>query len=192
MTCLTYTDVCGLGRPLASPYTHGHSYKGNPGIRCQASTKAVDTKHLFVFGLGYTGRGLANSLRQSGWIVSGTCRQPEQQQLLVTQGVDAICTGEQMSQQSRSQIVLGLQHATHILCTIPPSTQDSLAAELVLAHAASSLQWIGYLSSTSVYGDWGGRWVDERSLLGISPRKDFVASLQLRAQAGNQQIHSES
>lgn len=37
------------------------------------------------------------------------------------------------------------------------------AAELVLAHAASSLQWIGYLSSTSVYGDWGGRWVDERS-----------------------------
>lgn len=37
------------------------------------------------------------------------------------------------------------------------------AAELVLAHAASSLQWIGYLSSTSVYGDWGGSWVDERS-----------------------------
>lgn len=37
------------------------------------------------------------------------------------------------------------------------------AAELVLAHAASSLQWVGYLSSTSVYGDWGGRWVDERS-----------------------------
>ena len=39
------------------------------------------------------------------------------------------------------------------------------AAELVLATAASSahLQWIGYLSSTSVYGDWGGSWVDERS-----------------------------
>ena len=37
------------------------------------------------------------------------------------------------------------------------------AAELVLAHAASSLQWVGYLSSTSVYGDWGGSWVDERS-----------------------------
>ena len=37
------------------------------------------------------------------------------------------------------------------------------AAELVLAHAAPSLQWVGYLSSTSVYGDWGGNWVDERS-----------------------------
>ena len=37
------------------------------------------------------------------------------------------------------------------------------AAELVLAHAASSVQWVGYLSSTSVYGDWGGNWVDERS-----------------------------
>ena len=38
------------------------------------------------------------------------------------------------------------------------------AAELVLAHAASfpTLQWIGYLSSTGVYGDWGGSWVDER------------------------------
>lgn len=38
------------------------------------------------------------------------------------------------------------------------------AAELVLAHAASSssLQWIGYLSSTGVYGGWGGSWVDER------------------------------
>ena len=45
------------------------------------------------------------------------------------------------------------------------------AAELVLAHAALSLQWIGYLSSTSVYGDWGGSWVDERS--GCFPAQPF-------------------
>ncbi|KAL3150842.1 hypothetical protein ABBQ32_000596 [Trebouxia sp. C0010 RCD-2024] len=127
MICFSYADVCLLGRPLAYPTTQGHSHhKGKPGVRCHASTKAIGTKHLFVFGLGYTGRGLANSLRQSGWIVSGTCRQPEQQRLLVIQGVDAICTGEQMSQQSRTQIVQGLQHASHILCTIPPSTQDNL------------------------------------------------------------------
>ena len=30
-------------------------------------------------------------------------------------------------------------------------------------HYASQVKWIGYLSSTSVYGDWGGAWVDERS-----------------------------
>ncbi len=28
--------------------------------------------------------------------------------------------------------------------------------------AAGPLRWVGYLSSTSVYGDWGGAWVDER------------------------------
>lgn len=38
------------------------------------------------------------------------------------------------------------------------------AVELLAAHAPSltNLKWVGYLSSTGVYGDWGGDWVDER------------------------------
>lgn len=56
-----------------------------------------------------------------------------------------------------------LEKATHVLCTIPPSTLDTQVVELLAASAASlqHLAWVGYLSTTSVYGDWSGDWVDE-------------------------------
>jgi nucleoside-diphosphate-sugar epimerase len=38
------------------------------------------------------------------------------------------------------------------------------------AIAAASLEAIGYLSSTGVYGDAGGAWVDERSVVGTGRR----------------------
>ncbi len=54
--------------------------------------------------------------------------------------------------------------ATHLLITAPPGPQsDPLIAQLGLDAIATApaLRWIGYLSTTGVYGDRDGAWVDE-------------------------------
>ena len=59
--------------------------------------------------------------------------------------------------------------ATHILSTVPPGEEDSVLAAYAGEIAASGA-WIGYLSSTGVYGDTGGAWVDESAPTGIGRR----------------------
>lgn len=59
--------------------------------------------------------------------------------------------------------------ATHILSTVPPGEDDPVLATYGNAIAASRA-WIGYLSSTGVYGDTGGAWVDETAPMGIGRR----------------------
>ena len=60
-----------------------------------------------------------------------------------------------------------LRSATHILVSTPPSAQlgDPVLSQFadLIKEYASQLQWVGYLSSTGVYGDHQGRWVDESS-----------------------------
>jgi len=57
--------------------------------------------------------------------------------------------------------------ATHILSSVPPAAtgEDPVLAAHHAALAAAPAQWVGYLSSTGVYGDAGGAWVDEASPL---------------------------
>eukprot|EP00191_Tetraselmis_sp_GSL018_P004580 CAMPEP_0177598968 /NCGR_PEP_ID=MMETSP0419_2-20121207/12703_1 /TAXON_ID=582737 /ORGANISM="Tetraselmis sp., Strain GSL018" /LENGTH=274 /DNA_ID=CAMNT_0019091591 /DNA_START=304 /DNA_END=1128 /DNA_ORIENTATION=+ len=61
-----------------------------------------------------------------------------------------------------------LKYSTHVLVTVPPLQQTKkdgvlahLADELVALTESGNLKWLGYLSTTGVYGDWGGAWVDE-------------------------------
>jgi nucleoside-diphosphate-sugar epimerase len=112
--------------------------------------------HLFCFGLGYTGTVLANRLRDLGWRVSGTSREPsDEPSVLPFNGhlgeVDAI-----------SHV---LASATHVLSTVPAvefgdSLLPAIAPELL---KITDLQWIGYLSTTGVYGNTDGDVVDERT-----------------------------
>lgn len=62
-----------------------------------------------------------------------------------------------------TEMLDAFQAVTHVLCTVPPSRLDTQAVDLLAGHASSlsNLKWVGYLSSTGVYGDWGGNWVDE-------------------------------
>ncbi|MBB4838254.1 nucleoside-diphosphate-sugar epimerase [Sphingomonas kyeonggiensis] len=59
--------------------------------------------------------------------------------------------------------------ATHILSTVPPGADDPVLAAYGREIAASGA-WIGYLSSTGVYGDTGGAWVDETAPIGTGRR----------------------
>jgi len=100
---------------------------------------------LLIFGLGYSGRAVAALARTHGFVVRGTLRDASSEGIAFDQAGEA------------------LAGATHLLSTVPPDA----AADPVLARYAEAiataprLRWIGYLSSTVVYGDRAGGWVDE-------------------------------
>ncbi len=82
-----------------------------------------------------------------------------------------------------------LSHATHILSSVPP-TEDGDPALLHWADAirASPARWIGYLSSTGVYGDTGGAWVDETAPIAAGRRSARIAA-DLAWQALDPRVH---
>ncbi len=100
---------------------------------------------LLIFGLGYSGSAIADAARIAGFDVTGTTRAG-------TAGSIPFDTAKP-----------AIHGATHVLCTAGPdqSGDPVLARYAAAIDAAPDLHWIGYLSSTVVYGDRGGAWVDE-------------------------------
>jgi len=118
--------------------------------------------HLFCFGLGYTALALTRRLAAEGWVVSGTCRSADKAVALRNEGF-AVHWFDRRSPLPRG----ALDEVTHILLSIPPdpSGDPVLAAHGGDIAAMPRLSWVGYLSTTGVYGDRGGGWVDETSAL---------------------------
>ncbi len=119
---------------------------------------------LFVFGLGYTGRRLALALKADGWNVAGTTRTAAGVAALAADGLSAhVHTDETPLDPATPDF----QMATHLLQSAPPGEAgDPVLASLADAIGAlPHLAWIGYLSTTGVYGDRGGAEVDEASTL---------------------------
>ena len=111
---------------------------------------------LFCFGLGFCGARLACALHTEGWQVSGTSRD---EAMLDRLRKDGIAGGPLES----AAIPPG---ASHVLSTIPPGEAGD---PVLLGHgeaiaAAEGLDWIGYLSTTGVYGDRGGEMVNEHDM----------------------------
>lgn len=123
--------------------------------------------HLFCFGLGYSARRLADRLIEAGWRVSGTCRSPEKQAELKAAGITAHLFDRN---NPVADLRLHLASATHLLSSVPPDEAGDPAIDRHRAEidAATHLAWIGYLSTTGVYGDRRGDWVDETSALNPS------------------------
>ncbi len=122
----------------------------------------MSQQHLFCFGLGFTGSALGETLLKDGWNVSGTCRTEEEQSELKKRGFDAY-----RFDGTRYEIELleSLASANHILSTIPPGDTDDPVLFSFKQHLAQkeNLSWVGYLSTTGVYGNRDGSWVDEDS-----------------------------
>ncbi|MEO1252590.1 MAG: SDR family oxidoreductase [Pseudomonadota bacterium] len=127
------------------------------------------TKKLFIFGYGYTARALARHLRGAAdWSVAGTTRSAEKAKSMREDGVEpVIWEGSAVDADE-------LSGATHVLISTPPGEAGCPAlagSGKALAERAGDLQWIGYLSTNGVYGDYDGAWVDETSQLrATSPR----------------------
>ena len=117
--------------------------------------------HLISFGHGYSAQALARRLLPRGWRVVGTTRRAEALPRLEASGiVPVVWPGRSLT--------AALAEATHILVSTPPGAEgDPVLAALhdQIAAAAPALQWVGYLSTTGVYGDHCGGWVDEATPL---------------------------
>ncbi|KAJ7515689.1 hypothetical protein O6H91_22G023700 [Diphasiastrum complanatum] len=131
----------------------------------------TDNKRMFLFGLGYTATNFADCLKKDGWHISGTCRSNERTKLMEEHGFDVYhFDPEHGGEDLKRDGLMALWNATHVLSTIPPTTNKfcdyvlgSHAGDVEYAARHRKLSWIGYLSSTGVYGDWQGEWVDEES-----------------------------
>ena len=118
---------------------------------------------LFCFGLGYCARQLALELLADGWEVRGTCRDGPKMDELARGGVRPLqFTGDAPMDDPNA----ALAGVTHLLSSVPPDgTTDPVLRHhgRDIARLAQGLAWAGYLSTTGVYGDRDGDWVDEAS-----------------------------
>jgi nucleoside-diphosphate-sugar epimerase len=113
---------------------------------------------LFCLGFGYSAAALARQWRAAGGDAAGTKRSARRD------GARDFITFDGEATQELAAFVA---RATHILISIPPDERgdpvlDRLAPAIV---GAPRLEWLGYLSTTGVYGDRGGAWVDETAAL---------------------------
>ncbi|WP_114967033.1 SDR family oxidoreductase [Alkalilacustris brevis] len=118
---------------------------------------------LLSLGHGYSARALARRLLPQGWQIIGTTRSVGKAEALAREGVEAhLWPGTDLAPL--------LVRATHLLTSIAPDEGGDpvLAAHGEQIAAARHLQWVGYLSTTGVYGDTGGDWVDETTPLAPS------------------------
>lgn len=110
--------------------------------------------HLLSLGHGYSAQWLARDLLAEGWQVTGTTRSPDKAQAMRESGVTPLVWP--------GEIGPALTRASHVLVSAPPGAEgDPFLARARDEIAESRPDWIGYLSSTGVYGDHGGAWVDE-------------------------------
>ena len=122
------------------------------------------SRRLFCFGLGFSALALAQHLRDKGFAIAGTCRSEEKAAALRDEGIDAFVYGPDHALDPAA-----LAGTTHLLLSIPPDENgDPVARDLGNSLQALPLEWVGYLSTTGVYGDRGGDWVDEASPLAPS------------------------
>ncbi len=122
------------------------------------------TKTLLSFGHGYSANALSRLLLPQDWRVIGTTRSEEKAPRLMAQGVEPrIWPGADM--------VPALDAATHVLISAAPDQDgDPVLAllEAEIAARAGQFEWVGYLSTTGVYGDHKGDWIDEETPLAPS------------------------
>ncbi|MCU9848206.1 SDR family oxidoreductase [Defluviimonas sp. WL0024] len=129
------------------------------------------TATLLSLGHGYSAAALARRL--DGWTIIGTTRRAEKAERLRREGIEAlIWPGDDLKP--------ALARATHVLVSIAPGEAGDpvLAAHAdEIAAAAPHLQWVGYLSTTGVYGDHQGGWVDETTPLTPTTKRGRIRVL---------------
>lgn len=117
---------------------------------------------LFCFGIGYSATVLARRLLAEGWRVAGTSRHQTHCDALRAEGIAAV-----PFERGRPIDPVLLDGVTHLLASVPPDKDGDpvLAEHFADIAGQSQLRWIGYLSTTTVYGDYRGNWVDENEPL---------------------------
>jgi nucleoside-diphosphate-sugar epimerase len=145
---------------------------------------------VLILGAGYTGAELARQLQQQGISVRLTTRTgqalpelsaPVFQFVFPVQGegpqsrmnMDKVSSVEAPNEGLPTAALAGV---THVVSTIAPTAQglDPVCHGIFAQLQALELQWFGYLSTTGVYGDTQGAWVDELSPVAPAPGRSQV------------------
>ena len=112
---------------------------------------------FLIFGYGFIGAAFAEAARTAGYDIAATARTSEKRDSLITQGIVAIDPAD--------YVALTEAYATASAVLITPAPDDSGCPAFAALSPASTQKWIGYLSTTGVYGDRNGGWVFEDSPL---------------------------
>ncbi|MEM1430424.1 MAG: SDR family oxidoreductase [Pseudomonadota bacterium] len=116
------------------------------------------TYRLLSLGHGFSARALTRDFG-ADWTVIGTTRTPEKAEVLRSEGVTPLVW-------PGSDLTGEIARATHILASAAPSPAgDPFLPEIADALRSARPHWVGYLSTTGVYGDHAGAWVDEDTAL---------------------------
>ncbi|MBM4222492.1 MAG: SDR family NAD(P)-dependent oxidoreductase [Gammaproteobacteria bacterium] len=114
---------------------------------------------VFIFGLGYVGHFLAQMCIENGWEVTFATRRPS---LLLPEN----CPYTLIDFHNHTKISEALREASCIISTVPPDLKtqsDPVLAQYQDELLQTNARWIGYISATSVYGNYDGAWVNEES-----------------------------
>ncbi|KAF3446362.1 hypothetical protein FNV43_RR11541 [Rhamnella rubrinervis] len=118
---------------------------------------------MFILGMGFVGQFFSQELKTQGWSVAGTCTSIMKKKKLMDSGFDIYHFD---ANEPETNVLDVLKHHTHLVVSVPPLVgigDPMLHHEKLLRSIlkGGNLRWLGYLSSTSVYGNYGGEWVDE-------------------------------
>ena len=132
---------------------------------------------LLIFGHGYTANAFVDYIRNEDWEIFGTTRNIQTADLLTKKNVHPIMWSDE------PKIKSIIKRSDYILHSIPPTEIGDPVykrfSEAIMSRS-TDLSWFGYLSTTSVYGNHNGKWVDENTP--VNPSSDRG---NLRVQAEN-------
>ncbi|XP_073124103.1 uncharacterized protein [Henckelia pumila] len=159
-------EICGRF-PSINPRFHQMATFQPLTAWCNLSRNPKSPEHLgrkmFILGMGFVGRFFAADLKARGWSVGGSCTSVAKKNELEELGYESYVFD---ANDPRPEILEIVKNHTHLVVSIPPVAglgdlmlRDKKFAEDILKDGI--LQWLVYLSTTSVYGDCGGAWVDE-------------------------------
>lgn len=120
---------------------------------------------LFIYGFGFSGEALARRMISREWTISATARTPDKARSLKDRGITPVDPTD------RAAMTAAMGQTRAVLVTAPPGPEGCPALQQIvpaLAQSGAFPDWIGYLSTTGVYGDLQGRWAFEASPLRAS------------------------
>ena len=127
---------------------------------------------ILSFGHGYSAQALSRILLPQGWQITGTTRSEVKAEALADQGVEPlIFPGDG---DGDGDVADAIAQASHLLISAGPDASGDPVLNAVgdmISARARQFEWVGYLSTTGVYGDHQGAWVDENTPLTPSTRR---------------------
>ncbi|TMW56965.1 hypothetical protein Poli38472_002890 [Pythium oligandrum] len=161
----------------------------------------METKKLFVFGLGYSASRTARAFKQQGYAVFGTSRTVESAQELARQHPELFqATGAtrnvfvfdgahwDLTANGDVSVEQALAGTTHVIVSVPTGRVEGqedpvlfALGEQLIQIVQPTLQWLAYLSTIGVYGETNGVAVDESA-----PVQSTVKRSQMRIAAEQQ------